>query len=240
MTAPYILKPFQPEPSHGAAALLGELATFCIPYSVEQFSDDDYARADIACPESIRRSVPKRRAEFFYGRLCAQAALAQYDIRATGIGIGARREPLWPDGFLGSITHTRRLAAAVALPAGRCNGIGIDLEIASEGGTLAAMKEIIVSEAEVARLAASRGAFDLDLLMVIVFSAKESFFKAAYSAVRDYFNFDAVEVVEVDLVARSLTLVVRQNLCAQFRIGDRHTARFALLDDDHVLTAVCW
>lgn len=228
MTEPYFIKPF------------GELPIFCVPFEVGLFHDSAFAAADIDCPEQIERSVLKRRAEFFHGRLCAQMALSAHNIVGATVGIGARREPLWPASMMGSITHTRTLAAAVTVATGYRRGIGIDLELASEGHLLGAMGDLIVSGAELACLRSVAGAFDLQLMLVVVFSCKESFFKATYNAVRDYFDFDAVEVVAVDMAAGSIRLLVKKNLCPQLRAGDLHEARFAMLGNNHVLTAMSW
>ena len=60
----------------------------------------------LALPVTLDKAVQKRKAEFLAGRYCARAALAQLDgSLAVNIGIGANREPLWPPGFVGSITH---------------------------------------------------------------------------------------------------------------------------------------
>ena len=228
MTKPHSIRPF------------GDLPVFCIPFDSERFCDSAFAAAHIVCPEHIERSVVKRRAEFFYGRLCAQMALAEHNIFGVNVSIGARREPIWPAGMMGSITHTRTLAAAVTVSVENHRGIGIDLELASEGNIVGPMAGIIVSDAELACLRSACGALDLHQLLVVVFSAKESFFKATYNVVREYFDFDAVQVVAIDMESRSIKLVVRKKLCAVLRTGDVHLARFAMLDDGHVLTMMSW
>lgn len=228
MSKPYMIRPF------------GDVPVLCHPFEAGHFCDSAFAAAGIACPDSIARSVRKRRAEFFHGRLCARAALAVLAAPDAQVGIGAGREPLWPAGTMGSISHTRALAAAVALPAAQGNGIGIDLELAGHGGALGAARDFIVCAAELAYLRGAAGGFDLDLLLTLVFSAKESFFKATYGAVRTHFDFDAVEVTGIDLAQGRMTLLVKIGLCAQVRAGDRHTVRFAMLENHHVLTLMSW
>jgi len=228
MTEPHIIRPF------------GDLQIFCISFEAERFCDSAFEAARIVCPRHIARGVLNRRAEFFHGRLCAQRALAAHNIFRTNVGIGSRREPVWPERMTGSISHTRTLAAAVAVSAEHRRGIGIDLELASEGPVVGAMGDLIVSDAELAFLRSVPCALDLHLLLVLVFSAKESFFKATYNAVREYFDFDAVEVVAIDVETGSIKLAVKKSLCAQLPAGDIHVARFALLDNGHVLTSLSW
>jgi len=57
--------------------------------------------------------VGKRINEFTHGRYCARTAMSMLDMSPAPIGKGANREPLWPTGVIGSITHTSTAAAAV-------------------------------------------------------------------------------------------------------------------------------
>ena len=66
-----------------------------------------FAQAAIACPAEIARSAPKRQAEFLCGRIAAHEAMRRLGIEywRAPIGIGRSREPLWPHGVAGSISH---------------------------------------------------------------------------------------------------------------------------------------
>jgi 4'-phosphopantetheinyl transferase EntD len=57
----------------------------------------------------VARAVPQRRAEFATARHCARNALAELEVAPAPILTGANREPVWPHGFVGSITHCPRL-----------------------------------------------------------------------------------------------------------------------------------
>jgi 4'-phosphopantetheinyl transferase EntD len=59
-------------------------------------------------------AAPARRRTFAAGRRAARRALVAAGGRPQSLLRGAVGEPLWPPGFGGSITHGRRLAAAVA------------------------------------------------------------------------------------------------------------------------------
>ncbi|MEX2466343.1 MAG: hypothetical protein WD995_05500, partial [Gemmatimonadota bacterium] len=81
--------------------------------------------------EAVRNAVPKRRIEFARGRHCARAALvrAGWDRGFVEIPVGAERQPVWPAGFTGSITHCDGLVAAVATRLGpNLTAIGLDAE----------------------------------------------------------------------------------------------------------------
>ena len=57
--------------------------------------------------------APVRLAEFRHGRACARLALGRIGAGAHDIPVGASREPIWPTGVVGSISHAGTAAAAV-------------------------------------------------------------------------------------------------------------------------------
>ncbi|MES2316836.1 MAG: 4'-phosphopantetheinyl transferase superfamily protein [Pseudomonadota bacterium] len=197
---------------------------------VAMFSPALYTLAGISLPAHIAQSVPKRQAEFLAGRLCARAALSTLGQGALTVGIGTHREPLWPPGVVGSISHNGSFAAAIACPAASLAGIGIDIESVIGEDTRGAMAELVVSHAELAYLDAACTGLSLDCLLTLVFSAKESFFKAAFAQVRSYFDFDAVCVIAIDTVARTISLQLVQGLAPGLAAGAVHQASYDLLD----------
>ncbi|WP_369125675.1 4'-phosphopantetheinyl transferase family protein, partial [Catenulispora rubra] len=55
----------------------------------------------------IARAVDKRRMEYITTRHLARTALVRLGFPPVAIGTGANREPLWPAGVVGSMTHCR-------------------------------------------------------------------------------------------------------------------------------------
>jgi enterobactin synthetase component D len=104
------------------------LVAHLIGFDAATFHADDFGRLGIDCPDAVRRSATARQAEFLHGRLAARAGLAALDRGKEPVGIGTHREPVWPDGVVGSISHTRSLAAAAVARRERCAGVGIDLQ----------------------------------------------------------------------------------------------------------------
>jgi enterobactin synthetase component D len=215
------------------------LTLHIIEFTPEQLTTESFAQAGIDCPESIQRSVTKRRAEFLFGRLAARDALATLGLSHAQIGIGAKRQPLWPEGVIGSITHTHHLAAAVAEKPGTHRGIGIDAEQVMREESCRAVAETVVNAQELAYLKSSPE-LSWPELLTIVFSAKESFYKAAYENVGRFFDFSAVRVTGLDLPARRLTLVLADTLSETFRAGQVCHAGFDFIRNDVLLTHVVW
>ena len=69
-----------------------------------------------------------RRREFALGRACARQCMRMLDVPVAPVLIGAGREPLWPAGLVGSITHTGPFAAAAVGRTPALRGIGLDAE----------------------------------------------------------------------------------------------------------------
>jgi 4'-phosphopantetheinyl transferase EntD len=76
----------------------------------------------------VANAVENRRREFVTARRCAREALAKLGHAPTPIRRGPMREPQWPSGLVGSITHTRGFRAAAVAPRSVLSSVGIDTE----------------------------------------------------------------------------------------------------------------
>ncbi len=118
---------------------------------------------------AITRARAARRAEFTAGRTAARAALAQLGLPPLPLPRAPLGPVIWPDGVTGSITHGAGHALAVVGPVAAFAGLGIDIETA---GSLLPLADI----AAPGEIAALQGRDP-----VILFSAKESAFKALFA-----------------------------------------------------------
>lgn len=123
----------------------------------------------------IRRAVARRRREFTAGRNCARRALAQLGVHSSAIPVGRLREPIFPSGISGSITHTADFCAAAVVRVGQTGSIGIDAEQNEAVG--AEIRPLIVSADEERALSFASPLDAVDPVK-IAFSAKEAFYKA--------------------------------------------------------------
>jgi 4'-phosphopantetheinyl transferase EntD len=137
----------------------------------------------------VRTAVEKRRREFRAGRACARLALAALGIHDVPIASGPRREPLWPAGIVGSITHCRGYVAAAVASSDHLTALGIDVE--ERGAVGSDLESFICTPGEVERHRACEDASWRTLL----FSAKESVFKALYPLRHLELEFPDLEVV---------------------------------------------
>jgi 4'-phosphopantetheinyl transferase EntD len=134
----------------------------------------------------------RRRAQFALGRACARAALRALGVpEPLSVGRGANRQPVWPQGIVGSITHSHDQAAAAAARGDRYRGIGIDLEQARLPSSPLLHRVCRPPERE--RLEAL-GEDRLRIAFTAVFAAKESVYKALHPLTGVYLGFQDAEI----------------------------------------------
>jgi 4'-phosphopantetheinyl transferase EntD len=159
---------------------------------VETFQDEPRAALFPEEEAVVARAVDKRRREFSSGRACAHAALARLGVPPAPLLPGLRGAPRWPDGVTGSITHCPGYRAAGVARTRDVAGLGLDAEPNESlpDGVLA----VIARDGERARIgrleATERGVSWGRLL----FSAKESVYKAWFPLAGRWLGFDQAEI----------------------------------------------
>jgi 4'-phosphopantetheinyl transferase EntD len=141
---------------------------------------------------SVRRAVPKRRAEFATGRSCARRALAALGLPDATVPVGPNREPCWPAGVVGSITHAAGYCAAAVARQESVLGIGIDAE--PDEPLPPDVLPVVTSASERQHLVSLRAATPDIAWCRLLFAAKEAVYKAWYPRTRSWLGFDDVEV----------------------------------------------
>jgi len=159
----------------------------------------------------------KRKAEHLAGRIAAAHALPDYTMPA----IGPSGEPLWPQDISGSITHsgTQAIAVVTQYPV----LIGIDCETILSENEAREIKDGIIDTQEEPVL--SRLGYPFALALTLVFSAKESLFKALFPRVKSYMGFDCARVTMLD--DSTLTLALTRPL-ADYTEGATFTLHWQL------------
>ena len=120
-------------------------------------------------------------------RHAARAALRRAGLAdAQAPDMGADGLPVWPMGWLGSISHSGSLAAAIAAPAGAARLLGLDVErlVTPEAASRLALD--VMPE-----LSPGQSGLPLQEQVTRVFSAKEALFKALYPITRQMRGFSA-------------------------------------------------
>ncbi len=138
------------------------------------------------------KAVEKRKLHFFLGRISAKEALAQIGIYNFPVLKGTNNEPLWPEGICGAITHTGNIGMACVAPKAIVSGIGIDIERITEKVSWDIVDRVCLPEekkwvSEVPESKYQR--------LLMVFSAKESIFKALFPQNPIFFGFHEAELL---------------------------------------------
>jgi len=144
-------------------------------------------------PEEIRDSegfAPKRVREFAGGRVCARRALAELGHEGVALRRGADRRPIWPDGIVGSITHSNGYCAAAAAPARSFRAIGLDAE---RVGVERGLWPQICLPAEIDWLESLPGQLRTTAA-TLIFSAKEAFYKCLCGVGSGWLEFHDIAV----------------------------------------------
>ncbi|MBE0366556.1 4'-phosphopantetheinyl transferase family protein [Pseudoalteromonas aurantia] len=168
-------------------------AFYCCTFSVEHYNDSQFSLHGVSFPEKLKNAVAKRRAEFLAGRICAKHTLEKAGVRNFPLLSGEDRAPIWPSHITGSITHTRHIAMAVTTSNSDVLGIGIDIERLMDAEQEQKLKSQILHPAESAIF--SRLNEHTNHPLTLIFSAKESIFKALYPSVGKFFGFEAAKLV---------------------------------------------
>lgn len=134
---------------------------------------------DLALAEAeavlVAKAGDKRRRDFTLGRHCAHVALERLGVPAAMIGMDGRGAPLWPEGTLGSITHTGGHAASIVARRRDFAALGLDAEQAD--GVTPRLFPRLFGAAERAFLAGLSEA-EAGQAAAVMFSAKEAYYKA--------------------------------------------------------------
>ena len=161
--------------------------------AVEVLGDDPTARLMPEEEHALGPAAEGRRKEFTTARNCARLALSKLGLPPTAILRGPNREPCWPAGLVGSITHCPGYRVAAVARREHFLSIGIDAEV-HEALPPGVVQVVARSE-------------ELDWLQTVqqrgvwwdrvLFSAKESVYKAWYPLAGKWLGFkDAL--VQID------------------------------------------
>ena len=209
-----------------------------VNFSLEHFSTDLFRYFSIDFPAQMNRAVPKRQAEFLAGRLSAKLALQQLEPRTfdtVTVGTGEHRQPLWPDQIKGSITHTKHRAICLVTNDAQIDVIGIDTEHEHSAETVTQIGAQIFNEDEFNKLRAL--GFSNTQSSTLLFSSKESIFKALYPQVGEYFGFECARFISGDRQSQTLTLELLGSFSKRHGLPDLINIQY-VINDNSITTLI--
>ncbi|MGV4986358.1 4'-phosphopantetheinyl transferase family protein [Streptomyces sp. NRAIS4] len=162
--------------------------------AVEAHADDPLWDAPLYPGEAalVARALTKRRREFTVVRGCARRAMEKLGVPAQSVLSGERGAPCWPAGLIGSMTHCNGYGAAALARAADLASLGIDAEPHGPLPVGVGPSVFLPAEAErLDRLAGQRPTVHWDR---ILFSAKESVYKAWFPLTRAWLDFSEADI----------------------------------------------
>jgi 4'-phosphopantetheinyl transferase EntD len=189
--------------------------------------DPAHADPNALLPEEaaeIERALDKRRREYAAGRQLARRLLHRVSVESRWPLLrGEGGAPRWPAGIVGTISHTRGLAAVAIARADAVRSIGLDLE---SGAPLeSGLWHMVCTDHELQWLAALPPG-SAGRQAKAVFSAKEAVYKTQYPLTGVVLAFDAVDI-DLDVAAGGFTATFRVT-AGPFEPGARMHGRLAL------------
>ena len=204
---------------------------FSIPESpntcVAILSTSDYSRKLIGSEAAKAEHMkPLRKNAFSSGRYAVHLAQNELGLEPSEI-LAAGRRPIWPAGQVGAITHSTDLAAAIV----SCDvfSVGLDIE------RLGRIKEKLYDKFFTSLELESINEMTDREGETIIFSAKESIYKAIYFTLRRYVNFKEVELTLNAEDSSFSVSYIGENMAS---LRNHRTRGYWSVCKDHVLTLV--
>jgi enterobactin synthetase component D len=191
---------------------------------------------DVSLPQALQRAVRKRQIEYLAGRWCVRDAFARkYPNRSAEVHNDDQRAPVWPDGIVGSITHTQGYVSAAVADRGDIRSLGIDTEVRFDSQRALRLRDTFVRPNEFQRLGETWG-LEESVLATTIFSAKESVFKCLHPFVRRHFGFQCAEILALETDG-ALTIRLMESLTPSFAEGTILRGHY-VVTETHVHTSV--
>lgn len=187
-------------------------------------------RSGIPLPPSIRRSVPRRQAEFLAGRLCAREALERLTGTPTIPPIGEDRAPRWPDAVCGAITHNHHRALALVARRDDYLALGVDIESPIEATLVDELAGELLTQGERERFR-NLPSEQRARLLTLTFSLKESLYKALHPLTGRQFYFEHAELLGWSAGGHA-RLRLLCHLTDAFPAHTEIDGRFCMIEDD--------
>ncbi|MET0045403.1 MAG: 4'-phosphopantetheinyl transferase superfamily protein, partial [Candidatus Thiodiazotropha sp. 6PLUC3] len=138
----------------------------------------------------IEGAVEKRQKEFRAGRHSAHQALEQLNAPWLPLLREKSRQPIWPPGYLGSISHCRDACVAVCAKSEDMFGLGVDVE------PLEPLPKGVDQYIHTAEDSLTMKSVEI-LPERLIFSAKESIYKCYHPMLGQHLGFQSVSL-EID------------------------------------------
>lgn len=155
-------------------------------------------------PEQLMPAVLTRKAEYLAARYAAKRLLRLFNL-SPQLAIAHDRRPVWPAAVKGSISHCANQALVVVAKADSIWAVGVDIA-QCQCGKMQQISQHIMTAQEFALYECLP--FSLDHFVTLVFSAKESLFKALYPSIGTFLGFDSARLITINPLQKQLVFAL--------------------------------
>lgn len=187
-------------------------------------------------PLKIAQARVERKNEYLCGRVLAQAVLNHHFGLDQPITSMYEPLPIWPSHVLGSISHSQN-KLIVALSSNAVY-LGIDIEhwVTSEFAQESAHFILTPSEFDLWKNKACEF-FDFAHYVSLIFSIKESLYKAVYPTAKQYIDFLEASIVDIDFENQNLLLAFAPEIRNRHQLLEHYQGGWKV-EQDCILTWV--
>lgn len=207
-----------------------------IYFDERHYNDKLFEIFSIYCPKILSSASIKRKSEYLAARIATKYLFRRNNIMGD-VQSNIDRSPKWPVGWSGSISHSDQCAIVVISPqmdAGKKAIIGVDIEVKSSKLDIE-ISNFFTTLGERKLLQAID--IDLNTALLIVFSAKESLFKAIYPQIKKYIGFESAIISQLSIHDKKCVFQLTSHLSNNFPIGYSFTGKYSV-DKNHITTLI--
>ncbi len=185
-------------------------------YAFPDFSNEDTIRHFAVLHELDKIKSPSRRDEFLRGRYLCHHVLNRNASSQENLIIqkSDNEFPIWPTGFVGSLSHKKSIVGCLIGGSSRFQSMGLDIETL-EKFHMGLMPKIC-NEEEYSYVT------DIEAL-AIIFSAKETLFKAIYPLGKIFFYFHDARIVDFNTKEQQITFELKKDVAKNFATSQKVT-----------------
>jgi len=187
-------------------------------------------------PLKIAQARVERKNEYLCGRVLAQAVLNHHFSLDQPITSMHEPLPIWPSHVLGSISHSQnKLIVALS---NNAIYLGIDIEhwVTSEFAKESAHLILTPSEFALWKTRACEF-FDFAGYVSLIFSIKESLYKAVYPTAKQYIDFLEASIIDINFENQTLTLNFLLEIQQRYQLLEQYQGGWTI-EQDHIMTWV--
>ena len=200
----------------------------CVTFDIAYYHPGEFERYAIPCPQAVCLAAPKRQAEYLASRWLARTLFAREGVADFILTNNADRSPRWPAGFTGALSHSS--GTAFLLADEQCRLVGNDVEQWISRTTADEIAGLLMNKQETDQLTAS--SLPWPMAVTVLFSIKESLYKALWPVVGKYIDFRQAEITHFDPTGGHASLRLTEALSPTLPEGRCFPARFVLTETE--------